>query len=78
MQAVSNTDFEIEVKFQSALTAQYQVQGVIIQQDANNYLRFDFVKDATRTRAFTASFTNGTPTVRSDVTITPAILFTSG
>ncbi|MEK9137113.1 MAG: immunoglobulin domain-containing protein, partial [Bacteroidota bacterium] len=70
MQPANNVDFEVEVKFESTMSTQYQLEGVIVQQDANNYLRFDFVKDASRTRAFAASFVGGTPTVRSDVTIT--------
>ncbi len=69
MQAVSNLDFEAEVKFQSNMTSQYQVQGIIVEQDSNNFIRFDFVKDATRTRAFAASFTNGIPGVKFDVPI---------
>ncbi len=69
MQAASNLDFEAEVKFQSQMTSQYQMEGIIIEQDSNNFLRFDFVKDATRTRVFAASFTNGTPRMRFDVAI---------
>jgi hypothetical protein len=68
-QAAKNTDFEIEVKFQSTMNAGYQTQGVIIQQDANNFIRFDFVRDATKTRLFAASFVAGTPSVRNDITI---------
>ena len=71
MQSANNTDFEVEVKFQSSLTAQYQMEGIIIQQDGNNFIRFDIVRDATSTRAFAASFVNGSPTVRINVAITP-------
>lgn len=41
MQAVSNRDFEVEAKFQSNLSVQNQIQGIIIEQDANNFVRFD-------------------------------------
>ena len=44
MQSVSNNDFEIQTKFQSQTTSAYQMQGIIIEQDSNNYLRFDFVQ----------------------------------
>ncbi|RPH35650.1 DUF1349 domain-containing protein, partial [bacterium] len=69
MQPSSNTDFELEVKFEAPLTAQYQVEGVIVQQDNSNYLRFDFVRDNTGPRLFAASFSSGSPTVRVDVRI---------
>ncbi|MBC2696984.1 MAG: PGF-pre-PGF domain-containing protein [ANME-2 cluster archaeon] len=72
MQAAKNTDFDIEVKFESQLTSQYQMQGVIVQQDDSNYLRFDFYRDATNTKVFAGSFTGGTPTQESDVIISPA------
>ena len=61
MQSISNTNFEIELKFQSQPTSAYQIQGVIIQQDSNNYLRFDFVKSPTTTNIFAASFAAGSP-----------------
>ena len=70
MQSVNNTNFEIEVKFQSRMTSQYQIQGLIIQQDSNNYLRFDFVRNSATINIFAASFTEGSPTVKYDVGIT--------
>ena len=41
MQAVNDVDFEIEVKFDSDVLDQYQIQGILVQQDAGNWLRFD-------------------------------------
>ncbi|MEK9136592.1 MAG: immunoglobulin domain-containing protein, partial [Bacteroidota bacterium] len=70
MQPANNIDFEVEVKFQSTMNAASQMQGVIVQQDANNFIRFDFVRGATNTRIFAASFVGGTPTVRNDIVIT--------
>jgi len=71
MQSVSDMDFEIAVKFESQLTSKHQMQGVIVQQDDSNYLRFDFLKDDKDTRLFAASFTDGSPTVESDFKISP-------
>jgi len=42
IQPVANTDFTVEVKFNSIPTLQYQFQGLLIEQDAANYLRFQF------------------------------------
>ena len=75
MQAVTNTDFEVELKFDSPFSAGYQVQGVLIQQDATNFVRFDFVRDPSSVLFFAASFVNDVPTVRTSQTITAAAPF---
>ncbi|CAG1005754.1 partial Endoglucanase C, partial [Methanosarcinales archaeon] len=63
MQAVSNTDFEVEAKFQSVMTSAYQETGIIIEQDSNNYLRFDFTSDSSTTiRVYSGAFINGIKT----------------
>ena len=41
LQAVANTDFQLEVKFDSKPTQKYQMQGLLVEQDATNYLRFE-------------------------------------
>ena len=66
MQPANDTDFEIELKFGSAVTMKYQIQGVIIEEDSRNYLRLDFYSDGSATRVFAASFINGTPTARAN------------
>ena len=63
MQKANNTDFEIEAKFDSPLVKQYQTQGILIEQDAGNFVRFDFHCDGKNTRVFAATFANGKPTV---------------
>ncbi|CAG0957191.1 Serine-aspartate repeat-containing protein D [Methanosarcinales archaeon] len=68
MQPTSNKDFEIEVKFQSP-TSDLQTQGLIVEQDSNNYLRFDFVREATRTRLFAASIIGGSAKIKTDIQI---------
>ena len=44
------------------LTTDNQMQGVIIQQDNNNYIRFDFESDGANTKTFAATFANGVAT----------------
>jgi hypothetical protein len=70
MQAANNTDFEVTMKFDSPMTAGYQMLGLIAQQDASNYLRFDFVHSSSMTRIYAASFAGGSVTVRKDSAIT--------
>ncbi|HUW32706.1 MAG TPA: hypothetical protein VM223_13940, partial [Planctomycetota bacterium] len=62
MQKCNDTDFEIEARFDSPLTRQYQIEGIIVEQDAGNYIRFDFHTDGAGTRVFAAKFIGGRPT----------------
>jgi hypothetical protein len=41
-QSIGNSDFTVEVKFDSIPTSKYQFQGVVVQQDAGDFLRFNF------------------------------------
>ena len=61
MQAANDTDFQVEVKFESGVQAAYALQGILIEQDDANFLRFDFYGDGANTRLFAARFTNGSP-----------------
>jgi uncharacterized repeat protein (TIGR01451 family) len=63
MQSISNVDFEVEVKFRSVVASQYQFEGLIVEQDANNYLRFDILQADCQTAVFSAVFSGGNPTV---------------
>ena len=71
LQSFNNSDFEVETRFEAPMSAQYQMQGIVAQQDNNTFVRFDFVRDASNTRFFCASFSAGTPTVRKDTIIAP-------
>jgi regulation of enolase protein 1 (concanavalin A-like superfamily) len=68
-QPMNNTDFGAETKFDSVPSQRYQMQGMVVQQDANNWLRADYYSDGTNLRFFTSTFTGGTATVRTDVSI---------
>ena len=59
MQSASNEDLEIEVKFESQPNAAYQMQGILVEQDANNWLRFDTFHDGSQAYVFAAITTNG-------------------
>jgi len=63
MQAVPDGDFEIEVKFSSPLLREYQIQGIIVEQDASNFIRFDFHSSGKATNAFVSTFAALTPKV---------------
>ena len=71
MQSAGDTDFEIEVKFESGVGEQYQLQGLLVEASPGNFLRFDFYSDGSSTRLFAASFTNGIPSVKKNSSILP-------
>ncbi len=62
LQQVNDTDFEVEVKFESELTQQYQIQGVLARQDDLNWMRFDFYSDGTGVGVYCGQTTGGVTT----------------
>ena len=71
MQPANNTDFVIEVKFISPVLLAYQEEGVLVQQDAQNWLRFDFFNDGTATHVYSASQIGGVMSTHINQTIPP-------
>ncbi len=64
MQPAADVDFEIEAKFETPLTERYQLEGMIVEQDPNNYLRVEFHSDGTGVKLYVASFADGVPTTQ--------------
>ncbi|HDL48387.1 MAG TPA: tandem-95 repeat protein, partial [Actinobacteria bacterium] len=60
MQPAADTNFEIIAKFQSQMTEPEQDQGIIVQQDADTFLRFDVFAYGRDAIAF-AAFIDGGP-----------------
>lgn len=58
LQATPNSDFGIEVKFDSIPAAGYQLQGLIVQEDDDTFLRFDTHHTGSGLRLFVA-YING-------------------
>ena len=69
MQPVGDGDFEVEVKFESPVTDSFEMQGLIVQQDLDDFLRFDFFGSGGQTRVFAARFVGGSPTALANVAI---------
>lgn len=76
MQETENDDLQIEAKFDSAVTKKYQMQGMIVEENGSNFLRFEVHHDGNETRLFAARFTNGRPysIVNKPISATPAYL----
>ncbi|MCP5020260.1 MAG: hypothetical protein GY930_00655 [bacterium] len=55
MQTIADVDFEVEVKFDSEIALGYQIQGILVDQDLTNWLRFDVYGSPTGPRYFAGS-----------------------
>lgn len=74
MQPISNNDFQVIAKFNSGVpvnASSYSIQGILVEADASNLIRFDFSNDGTNTRLLAIVFKNGlaSPTVALDATV---------
>ncbi len=59
LQDVPNSDFEVEVKLDSAMGSGNQLQGIVVQQDADDLLRLEIHHDGNATRLFAAVIAGG-------------------
>ena len=69
-QFVSDSDFELEIKFDNDLSLRWQMEGVLVEQDDNNMLRFEFHHDGSNLRIFAASFAEGVANTKYNEKIT--------
>jgi regulation of enolase protein 1 (concanavalin A-like superfamily) len=73
VETAPNNDFQLQTKWDSAVTSNFQMQGIVVRQDALNFLRFDVYSNGVApTRAFVGRFTNGVGTqiVNTTTTVT--------
>jgi regulation of enolase protein 1 (concanavalin A-like superfamily) len=69
LQNIANADFAVTVKFDSIPTAAYQFEGILVEQDSSNYLRFQFGSTGSSliANASTILSQNETPVITSAV-----------
>lgn len=64
MQPAADVDMQIVAKFESLPAVEFQVQGFLIEQDADNFLRIEFNSSETNGLAvFTAAIVDDVPTI---------------
>lgn len=61
MQPAGDLDLEVEAGFHSPVAAQYQIQGILVEQDPLDFLRIDMHHNGDGPEAFVAAFTGGQP-----------------
>jgi len=72
MQDADNVDFEYVVKFDSAVTQNAQMQGLVIEESAGRFARFDFEYNNNTVKAYAATIYDGTARKRISIDIDPA------
>ncbi len=71
MQAATNTDFDLIAKFESIPSLMFQMQGIIVEQNSDNFIRTDFYSDGTSLYIFSATIIDGIAGTQINETITP-------
>ncbi len=61
MQPVQDIDFELEVKFESTPVENIQMQGILVEEDPDSWLRFDFHRNVGALSVFASRTLNGRP-----------------
>jgi hypothetical protein len=61
LQNVADVDFQVEVKFDSIVTQGDQVEGILVQQDAQDFIWFGVYHDGTTPRLHAVVTIGGTP-----------------
>jgi regulation of enolase protein 1 (concanavalin A-like superfamily) len=59
MANIQDVNFTIEAKFNSVPALAYQTQGLLVQQDSSNFIRFEVFSDGSNIRLYYAGFTDG-------------------
>ncbi|HSK41651.1 MAG TPA: Ig-like domain-containing protein, partial [Arenibaculum sp.] len=69
MQDTTDGDLTVTAAFLSQPSAAFQMQGILVEQDAGNWLRFDTFHDGSTLRLFAAVTLDGQSTARINVAI---------
>ena len=73
LQNIADVDFQVEVKFDSLVTQGDQLEGILVQQDSQNFIWFGVYHDGTTPRLYAVVELGGTPSLvyNNIITIAP-------
>jgi regulation of enolase protein 1 (concanavalin A-like superfamily) len=66
MANIEDVNFTIEAKFNSEPNYAYQTQGLLVQEDSNNFICFEVFSDGSDLRLYCASFMDGATSTELD------------
>lgn len=69
LQFTQDVDFEVDAKFLSVPSQQYQLQGITAQQDNDTFLRFEIFHDGSAVHIFAAYIDGGSATAMHNSTL---------
>ncbi len=69
MQEAPDGDFQVEARYLTTPTVQNQTQGILVEEDADSWIRFDTYYDGSNLRAFAAVTLNGVTSNKIHVVI---------
>ncbi|RAH95911.1 hypothetical protein DLJ53_33705 [Acuticoccus sediminis] len=69
LQAMANVNFTVEACFLSTPTEAFQIQGILVEQDADTYLRFDTFSNGSTLYAYAAVIRDGVPAKKINVAL---------
>ena len=69
VQSAVDTDFDVQVRFDSPLTTDFQSQGLLVRHDDSDFLRIELRKKRNKTRLFVASIEPDSADVLRDRTV---------
>jgi regulation of enolase protein 1 (concanavalin A-like superfamily) len=71
MQSSNDTDFDLVTRFVSQPSGHHGMQGMVVEADEQNFIRFDYYSTGNDLNLFAANFSNGSPTVRANIGLEP-------
>lgn len=75
MQNVQDADFQMEVSFESIVIDQFQIEGIVAEQDANNYAYFDVFSNGGQMGLYAETIIGGSSSTQAYVIIgTPSAI----
>ena len=72
LQQTEDTDFDVEAKFDSRGSRPYQSQGIMVQEDANSYFRFEVIFGNATPRLYASYQDAGVRTTKVDLGVATA------
>jgi uncharacterized repeat protein (TIGR01451 family) len=73
VQAIGNVDFTVTAKFDSIPTQKYQFEGIVVDQNASNYVFFQFGSTGSALIVNSAVVVNGAETAQQSATLSPGV-----
>ncbi len=73
LQPVDNSDFQVQVGFESVVNFSSQIQGIVFEQSNNTLVRFDLFSDGATTRAYVGDLNPSRLQTHANVVVNGAV-----